>query len=351
MLKPTNLLKTTLILLTISLQLKGQNDKGTIGILGEIALTQSKIHIKDASNLESKLTENKYIFQPTFQYRLAKRWLLNGSFGLVLAPNYISSVLGDAKSVAIYGGARYYFNPDASWKIYGQIRGGVINGNYEPYYDNFYLDIAVGANHFINPNIALNLKAGLGYDDLTTEGGFYLKCDLENATLFRKKEEDKIPFKMPKFSLGGQFRLDYYPGNYNSEWLLNFSPEIAYFVGNRTLIGLKHDLRLNHTTGTVRYNLEYATFGLYGRYYIPLINRFYVYPQIEVKYISNINSKYFVFQGGMGLSYFISPYMAIESSLYEFSTFKREQNFFNDNKSTYNINNYGLTMKLRYFLN
>ncbi len=254
---------------------------------------------------------------------------------------------------------RHYLNPDAKWKFYGEIMGGVFDKTIADNSGNSInnntknIGVLLGANKFLNNSLALNFQMGCNflffqerfYDNRST-GNYFLNLNLENFVNTDTKDTDSMLIAKGRKTIDGNLNFGYYVYEESTTLVGSLDVKYGQLITSRLMVG-----------GALGLYNEAVAFGdrkidiqVFTRYYIPMTKKLFFYPQIKVLYgrpefiVSRFSSRFsrssIYLEGSLGLNYFIKKNVALEVDLIRFS--------YTDNDYT-NLRA-GANVGLRYFL-
>jgi Outer membrane protein beta-barrel domain len=381
-------LKTVLLsfLVSMSISAFAQIAKGNYNLAGDVGLSVNLQKSKFRQNFGGSMSIN-----PSVSKFITDKWLVGlqphlgasvskSSFPQGSSPQF--DVTYKSQAVGLRLNTRYYFTRVKNVHFFGRAGLDVLSNWQNAVYSNarlkgntttFNYDIGLGANVFLNPEVALESTLSytgqnIGYNQTdpnnqqATRSGnaksdvLSLSISLNSfLNLSSKTEEKETPqyIRRNRQILGGQVSLNRYSSEAGSSTYFSLSPQFSQFITSHLLLKGEVNIFGNvDDTKNTQVNTRLST-----RYYIPLGKRFFMYPELNAAYQTGRNS-YFVisslnelspntFTAGLGFggSYFLSENLAIDAS------FVQTQMYFGDQTSRYTSSLLGLgNVGLLYFI-
>lgn len=349
--------------------LTAQIEKGVTSLGGNVSFESSKTSSSIGSSNFSTL-----IISPSYGRFITDKIMVKGRLNSIIQNGTTDNTNSDfdytynSKLLNLEAEARYYFNPNAKWKLFGGISSGVTftksnitylgNSYPESNFKNTGPSYSVfgGVNKFLNNEIALEGTLGYSYLDngLPIGGlGFRskvrnigLNVSLNNFTNFKTSEKDfEGLIDEGRTIIGGRLSLNAYNYNYTGNTREKGSyaileAEYGRFVKKGLLIGAKTNITLEK---------NYQSYGItpYVQYFYPVTNRLMLHAKAELGFSINQNNSTFITpKGSLGVTYFLSKNVALSADLLNFSkTF-----YSNDALGKSQTKSVGSNIGLRFFL-
>ena len=278
---------------------------------------------------------------PTLGTFAGKKTLLsiqpNAQYATTLGNSRYSYFEQITSSLGLNVSLRHYLNPDAKWKFYGEIMGGVFDKTIADNSGDSYnqntknVGVLLGANKFLNNSMALNFQ--MGCDFLFFEEGLYqnnstsnyfLNFNLENFINTDTKDTDSMLIAKGRKTIDGNLNLNYYVYE-NTTLVGNFVVKYGQLITSRLMVGGVLGL-----SGAARaFNNKKIDVQVFTRYYVPLTKKLFIYPQVKLLFgqpefvVSRFNSPFsynnMYLESSLGLNYFIKKNVALEVELVQFS--------------------------------
>jgi hypothetical protein len=228
----------------------------------------------------------------------------------------------------------FYVNLGGKYGYYDEIRRGVTPPNEPTAYksSNYAYHVGVGVILPVNENIFMdgqvgyfNRELGRGFYDNTVEINVGLKNFVPQ--IFGNKSKDSTQFiKAGRSIVSSRFFVRHSVQG-NSYTLLNGFFERFKFKNNHFALGYYGGA----TIGVLPDRDDFYNFsvGTKARYYVPMFNRWYIYPELGLGLDFNTRNLALqveiMFSKKVGFNYFITPYVAIDANIdFDFSFHKTE---------------------------
>lgn len=266
--------------------------------------------------------------------------------------NYLEQI---TSSLGLNVSLRHYIDPDAKWKFYGEIMGGVFEKTLVDYSGNKYsrnikdVGVLIGANKFLNNSMSLNFQLGCDFlfEDRyflnTTTSNYFLGLNFENFIKTDTKEEDSILIAKGRKTIDGNIRFNYYVYE-ETTFALDFVVKYGQLITSKLMVGGVLGISGEESRD------KKIDVQLFTRYYFPLTKKLFIYPQAKLLFgqsefsvsgfYSNSSKNNLYAEGSLGLNYFIKKNVALEVDLLRFSY---------KSSSATNLRA-GASVELRYFL-
>ena len=368
--------------------------------LGGRAETSIYSEHKKGESIDDKSKISKAFFTPSFQCFVNNRLMVGGSltvgaFKYQSDLSYFHTVSNSASFVASPA-VRYYFNEGVKWRFFSGLSaeystsksnaevsylGQVANGSNR--LSAFNWTPSVGANYFLKEDLALEIKLYHSRTAFTitnkeagsltsvTESSQFnqtnIGVDFQNFLTFgkpqtankKKKSADEAPpqyIAAGKQLIGGSANWTRFvvgSGKTASEpqYTLAFAGDYGYFLTKNIAVGTQATIRTQFEKNDWKMGWNLSP---YARFYQPIVPRIYAFAEAKV----TLNRAQFYSQTtrnwettlqktydlSLGCTYFLSPRVALEGNLYNF-TYLKEQ------AAVTKTHNVGLSAQVRYFLN
>ena len=349
--------------------LTAQIEKGVTSLGGVASFESSK-----STSSTSSSNYNTFNLSPSYGRFITDKIMVKGRLNSILQNGTIDNTSSDfdykynSKLVNLEAEARYYFNPNAKWKLFGGISAGMTftkskitylgNSYPETNFKNNGPNFSVfgGVNRFLNNEIALEGTLGFSYiDNGFPFGGFGfrnkarnigLNVSLNNFTNFKSSENDfEGLIDEGRSIIGGRLSLNAYNYDYDSNTKANGSfavleAEYGRFVKKGLLIGAKTNIILEK---------DYKSYGIttYIQYFYPVSKRLMLHAKAELGFsINQNNSTYTTPKVGLGATYFLSKNVALSADLLNLS----KTYYSSESLSKSQTKSIGSNIGLRFFL-
>lgn len=324
-----------------------QLQKGTQNFDGELSYDKYNI---TAFNIHS----SHVAFTPTYGVFLSDKFLLSGRFSAYF--NKYNRINND-RNIGLNLWARYYINPKKKWRFFGQVELGFnqyVEIKKHPSFQNDIVSglnyhIYVGANRFLNDEIAVEARLGFGntldfnYNQITdvptVKGSSGIYIGLNNFVTNPKDNDYTGLTAKNRKVIGGSLAFNVsFP--YTFDAFLILDADYGVFAAEHLLLG-------GHLNVTKTSEIEQTEVATYFQYFVPVSKRFLfqMKAQAGLIYSSPQEPDRRVFYGKVGLGglYFISKKVAINADALSFS------------QNSYRLQNYKLghlssNLRLLYFL-
>ena len=278
---------------------------------------------------------------PTLGTFAGKKTLLsiqpNAQYATTLGNSRYSYFEQITSSLGLNVSLRRYLNPDAKWKFYGEIMGGVFEKTLANYSGNKYsrnikdVGALIGANKFLNNSMSLNFQLGCdflfydeGYFRNSKTSKYFLGLNLESFINTDTKEEDSMLIAKGRKTIDGNISFNYYVYE-ETTLVFDFAVKYGQLITSKLMVG-----GVLGTTGAARaFDGKKIDVQLFTRYYFPLTKKLFIYPQAKLlfgqpefsvpRYYSNSSKNNVYAEGSLGLNYFIKKNVALEVDLIRFS--------------------------------
>jgi Outer membrane protein beta-barrel domain len=325
-------------LMLISIFSQAQIGLNTSTLSGNAALGYQ---ITSANNYKS--TATTALFTPSYGKFIGKKTLLTLQPDLSYIGYKIESYQdrrnAEIGNVGLNANIRHYINPDAKFKMYGEVQFGATKnlwGQLE--FTTGQLGGAIGANYFLNKTIAVDAKVGY-FREQTLAGAeyftdkFYIGVGLANFMHADSEVgEGSGLIEKGRKSIDGNIGVNI--NDFGTSYQLK--AKYSQFIANGLMVG--GSIEAANSPFPQRFKFDGFKMDAMVRYYVPLTKKLFIYPEAKVTY-NNLSTNKFYYELGVGMSYFLKKNVALDINLLNLGAAQGQTNTF-----------LGANVGLKYFL-
>jgi hypothetical protein len=331
-----------------------QFEKGTKSYFGDAKMEFSSSTFSQYQGLTLNRTE--YGLSPGIGSFLNDDIFMFGQ-GIFNSTSTSSTYLGNPNnksSQSSYGGqlgVRLYAFNTPKYNLFAELSTSVLAGSRtgSGSQDILTPKISVGTNVMMNNTNALDIElsyskiAELRYKNPFENSAnlFALNVSLGNFISSKNDEEDMTDLTTAgRNTINGSFTYGVVSYSYDSKSILVFNPDYGHFVAKNLMLGAKLNMSWQSAYDAV------LSLQPYIRYYIPVSNKLFVYPNANLNYNNdNQTTRYFAstftlnYAFGVGATYFIKRNLALEGDILKYELNEQSKVFYA-----------GLNFGLKYFI-